>query len=478
MAFTDKKAKRTTVICVFLGSLIAGIFVSKLFEPISFAWLLVGLILSPIILGKKAVLIILYCILTGFLIGWWRGGVLQEQNQVYYDYYYKKVNIIAWATEDSVYGERSQMTFTVEHALMEGQNLPGKIKVAGFGEAMIYRHDKVNVVGKLYPSRGGKQASISYAQINVLARAKSRLDDFRRKFIAGMQNALPEPAASFAVGLLVGQRSLLTSELAATLTVVGLSHIVAVSGYNLTIIVRAVTRMLKKFSKFQTLALSFLLIYLFLLITGFSPSIVRASLVSFLSLTAWYFGRQFRPILLLLLAAALTGFYNPYYIWSDIGWYLSFFAFFGVLILAPLITARLKIKLPLIGGVAVESLSAQIMTLPLLMFTFGRASLVGLLANIVIVPMVPFAMLFSLIAGLAGMFIPTIAGWIALPARALLDLMLFLADWFSHWPSAQLTISISAASLIGLYLIILIFTGGLKKHLKNAKIKVNNNLIP
>ena len=212
-----------------------------------------------------------------------------------------------------------------------------------------------------------------------------------------------------------------------------------------------------------------MLIYLFLLVTGFSPSIIRASIVSFLSLLAWYFGRQFRPIVLLLLAAALTGFYNPYYIWGDIGWYLSFLAFFGVLILAPLITAKFKLKLPLIGSVAIESLSAQIMTLPIIMFTFGRASVVGLIANIVIVPMVPFAMLFSMIAGLAGMVFPVIAAWFALPARAILDLMLFLANWFSHWPAAQIATSINAANMLILYLIILIFVAGLRKHLKNDK---------
>jgi competence protein ComEC len=208
-----------------------------------------------------------------------------------------------------------------------------------------------------------------------------------------------------------------------------------------------------------------------LLITGFSPSIVRASLVSFLALSAWYFGRQFKPLLLLLLTAALTGFYNPYYVWGDIGWYLSFFAFFGVLVLAPLIAARLKLKLPLIGNIALESLSAQIMTLPLILFIFGRISVVGLVANTVIVPMVPFAMFFSMIAGLAGMIVPVISGWLALPARIILDLMIILAEWFAKWPKAQVMATIGPISLVVLYLVIIVFTAALRKHLKNVKIK-------
>lgn len=411
--------------------------------------------------------------MSGFFMGWWRGGLLQVDHQIYRDYFYKKVSITGRATEDSVYGNKAQMTFVIEDMTLEGQALPGKIRVSGFGEAMVYRHDIVNVKGKLYPSRGGNQASVSYAQLKVLARASSSLNSFKREFVAGMQNALPEPASSFAIGLLVGQRSLLTEELLAVLTAVGLTHIVAVSGYNLTIIIRAVTKLLKRFSKFQTLAISLTLIYLFLLVTGFSPSIVRASIVSTLALSAWYFGRQFRALLLIFLTAAITGLYNPYYVWGDIGWYLSFLAFFGVLILAPLLNSVVKWKLPILGIVAVESLSAQLMTMPLIMYIFGRVSIVGLIANIVVVPMVPFAMLFSLIAGLAGMIVPAISGWLALPARIILDLMLLLANWFSKWPSAQIRTSIGPISLIALYAIMAIFSLALKKHLKNDKMKAS-----
>ena len=184
-----------------------------------------------------------------------------------------------------------------------------------------------------------------------------------------------------------------------------------------------------------------------------------------LSLIAWFFGRQFRPILLILLSAAITGFFNPYYVWGDIGWYLSFLAFFGVLMLAPLLENRLfgSKKVPLIGSVALESFSAQILTLPLIMMIFGRVSVVGLVANIIVVPLVPYAMLLSLFAGISGMIVPVISGWFALPARILLDIMLWLSSWFSHWPNAQVQKTISAVSLVVLYAIITIVIIGLNK---------------
>src|SRR5690606_12381438 len=108
------------------------------------------------------------------------------------------------------------------------------------------------------------------------------------------------------------------------LTKVGLIHIVAVSGYNLTIIINACRRLLQKRSRFQTLVLSLSLIGTFLLFTGYSPSIVRAALVSGLSLGLWFLGRRIKPVPLLFLAAAITAGANPLYLWSNIGWYLSF----------------------------------------------------------------------------------------------------------------------------------------------------------
>jgi competence protein ComEC len=452
--------------------LLVGLFLSKLTQPISVTWLILVLVLSPLLLGKKYI-ILLYLVLAGGMIGWWRGGLLQTQNQVYKNHYYQKVKLIGHATEDSFYVANAQLQFTIESITLDGQKLPGKIQVKGYGAAMVYRHDVVEVEGKLYPGMGSKQAFISYAKLNVLARAKSPIDDFRRNFTVGMENALPEPAASFAVGLLVGQRSLMTDDVSTILIAVGLTHIVAVSGYNLTIIIQAVRRSLKKLSRFQTMFISIALIYLFLLITGFSPSIIRAAIVSILALIAWYFGRKFRPVLLILLAAAITGFINPYYVWGDVGWYLSFLAFFGVLILAPLLTARVfgGRKIPVIGHIAIESFAAQAMTLPYILYIFGRVSVVGLLANIVIVPMVPFAMFFSFIAGIAGMLAPVIAGWVAIPARIILDVMLWLTAWFSKWPMSQAKMTITISSLLILYVIVLIYVVGLRKKSQSVKIK-------
>jgi competence protein ComEC len=238
---------------------------------------------------------------------------------------------------------------------------------------------------------------------------------------------------------------------------VGLVHIIAVSGYNLTIILRAVKGLLSKHSRRMSLLLAFALIGVFLLFAGASASIVRAAMVSVLSLLAAYYGRNVKPLVLIMLAAAITAWLNPFYVWSDISWYLSFLAFFGVMIVAPLVLVRLpkRLQTSLIATVALESLCAELMTLPYILHVFGQVSFIGLLANVLVVALVPLAMLLCLVAGLAGMLLPAVVGWFAWPARLLLTYMLDIADMLSRIPHVFVQgIVFSLAELLLVYVVV------------------------
>ena len=381
----------------------------------------------------------------------------------------QKVIIEATATSDSIYGNRSQIEFTANHVtLFQGRSLEkplaGSFKISGFGVPMVYRGDRVQISGKLFPMRGSNQVRIAYAQLDRVGADNSWINNFTRRFSAGMQSALIEPNASFGLGLLIGQRNTLPQELTNQLIMVGLVHIVAVSGYNLTILVRAVGR-LKLGSKYQRLVVSLALVGFFILMTGFSASIVRAAIISTLSLWAWYYGRKIRPILLIAFTAALTGLINPFYVWGDLGWYLSFLAFFGVLMIAPLLAKRLFRREPkVLGMVVLETLCAEIMTLPLIMMTFGQLSLIGLVANALVVPLIPLAMLLSAVAAGAGMLAPAIAGWLAWPANILLTYILDVVRLFASIPGIFQRRSITTIGMVTFYAIILLIVLIFQKH--------------
>lgn len=456
------KFRRSTVITIGLLAFLAGLGFAKAEWHITGGVIVVAGLMTLATAKRKSVPLIFCTLLFGFLLGWWRGQVVLQQLAPLKQLDGKHIVATVQAESDAVYDKRKELSFDASHLHVEDPvdtRLPGQLLIAGIGEPAIYRGDIVQIEGKVYKSRGSRQLRMSFASLKVRGRSDSPIDNTRREYSAGMQSALPEPLASFGMGLLIGQRSTLPAEVTTALSVVGLTHIIAVSGYNLTIIMRGVRRILKGRSKYQTTVLSLALIGLFLLITGFSASIVRAAIVSSLSLLAWYHGRTFRPLLLLALVAAITAGWNPLYIWSDIGWYLSFLAFFGVMIVAPLVNKRLfgTREPKALTGILTESLCALLMTIPFVLFIFHQISLIAIFANLLIVPLVPLAMLLALVAGLGGMLLPVLGGIIGWPARILLTYMLDLVELLSRIPNALVQRQLSLLSMLFVYVCVLLF---------------------
>ncbi len=473
----QRQFRRTTVITIGLLAFLAGLGLSKVFPALEGAWVWICLFFLIVSIKRLRIISLIAVVLFGLCLGWWRGSQFVAKLTPYMLIDKQKVVLQVKADTDGVYSEKSQLGFegTEVHIIEPfDTRLPGKVKIEGFGEQAVYRGDIIQAEGKFFPTRGSRQGSVSFADLKVLGRGNSLADKLRLRFTAGMESALPEPLASFALGLLIGQRTTIPEQVNKQLTSVGLTHIVAVSGYNLTIIVMAMRRFGKKRSKYQITALSVLLIIGFLLVTGFSASIVRAAIVSTLSLLAWYYGRTFRPLLLLALTAVITAGWNPLYLWSDVGWYLSFLAFYGVIVLVPLTVRRFynKEKSPRPMALLVfETFAAQLMTAPLVLYIFGVTSTVALISNLLIVPLVPIAMLLAFVAGLAGMLFSVLAGWLAWPAKILLTYMLDVVSILSHIPHAAVERSLSLISLLLLYLSLIFISFVMwRKVSKNANI--------
>lgn len=455
---TSRRLRQTSLVFVLCLAFLVGVALARTGLLLDFTWPLLAGTMALVLWRRRNLFVLLLVIVAGLTLGWWRGSLYVQEFAVNENHYFQKVTIVATATSDAAYGQNKQLEFSAKNALLEpsGQKLAGRLELAGFGENMIYANDTVRVSGKLYPARGNQQSRISYADFTVLAHKNTLVNDLRRRFSAGMQTALPPPLGSFGMGLLTGQKVTLAQNVYQDLLMVGLVHIIAVSGYNLMILLGATQKILGKRSKRMTTLLSIALIGVFLLFTGASPSIVRAAFIALLVVAASYYGRQFKPLVLLMLAGAITGFINPFYVWGNASWYLSFLAFFGVLVLAPTIKARWFNKRwsgSLIATVALESFCAELMTLPFVLHAFGQLSLVAILANVLIAVFTPLAMLLSFIAGLAGMLAPLIVGWLAWPAQIILEYMLDMAHLLARIPHVFVQgLGFSIRQLIILYL--------------------------
>lgn len=466
--------KRTTKINVICAALLFGIAFGRIAMPLYVGIPMIAIAITAALSKRAIAVFILSLACTGFFVGWWRGGVFMQNTNLYKSLTGQKVTVMVTADSSASYGQNAQLEFDASHIhVLSPQNvhIAGRMVISGYGENSILRGDTIMAEGKLYQRRGGKQAGISYAKLHVVTRSSSVVEKLRRGFLAGLATALPEPHDQFAAGLLIGQKSDLSDEVTETLRIVGLSHIIAVSGYNLTIMADVARKKMGKKSKFRSTFFSIVLIAAFVALAGSSASIARAAFVSILTIGAAYYGRSIKSVLLLLLAASSTAFMNPFNIWTDIGWYLSFLAFFGVLVVAPAVQARLY-KPPhtarTFTKILIETASAQIMTLPLTMYIFGQISPISLIANIAIVPLVPLAMLLSLFAGLAGMVMPIASGFIAWPARVLLDFMLSVAGLFARVPHASENISLPVVYMVSSYILLVVVVIVLQQRAKHS----------
>lgn len=454
-------ANKTTWLSIGLAALLLGLGLAKVFRPdVSIYLFGLSVALFLFVISKRfSVTLVLATSIACCIIGNVYGQSYFRNLSIYDGMYGKNVELLVRAKEDAVYSKKGQLIFRADTISKLGnrQKIIGSLSIEGMGTTMVYKGDYIKVTGKLYPRKSLEQGSISYGQLTVVRRDQSVINSIRRKFIVGLQNALPEPMASLAAGILIGQRSTLPEDFNEQLTKVGLIHIVAVSGFNLTIIVMATRRLLVKQSRYQVAVFSCALMGMFLLFTNFEPSIVRASWVSVLTLMAWYYGRTIRPVLLLLIVASITAIINPLYIWFSVGWYLSFAAFFGIIVLAPLIKQRYLSKghqNKVLPSILMETTAAQLCTLPILLFVFGRLQNISLLANFLVAPFVPFAMLFCFMAGISGLLGPTFINILAAPAKIVLDYIISITIFLGNISFAQTKARITIWQMIYLYILL------------------------
>ncbi len=449
-----RRFRRTTIISAGLLGFLVGLFWAKQAGgTLTYVTVLLPVV-GVMIFRQRTIVTLILAVMCGFTLGLWRGE-MAYQNVAQYDAFFdSKVVVAGRVLDDPVYDDKGRQDFRVGSVVINDRAMVGQIRVKAHSNG-LRRGDTVRIGGKLLEGFGNYQASMYFADVEIVGRARGPIETLRREFFAAVYSVLPEPQASLGLGFLVGLRSALPDDLDEQLRIAGLTHIVVASGFNLTILVRLARRMLAKYSKYQAFVGSIVLICTFLAITGASPSMVRASVVTVLSLLAWYYGRRFQPVLIILLGAALTAGFNPLFIWYDLGWWLSFLAFAGVLILAPLLSAQLygqKLP-PLLMQVAIETTAAQIMAMPLILYTFGDMSLVALAANIAVVPFIPLAMLATFVAGVAGLILSgSIAAWFAVPAQLVLGYIVSATRFFASPSWAQQAVGVNLAVLVALYM--------------------------
>ena len=222
-------------------------------------------------------------------------------------------------------------------------------------------------------------------------------------------------------GIILGERAEFSKEFKEKMKASGTTHIVALSGYNITIVGLAVASVFGYFFKRRIVfILTILTVVGFVLMTGAEASVVRAAIMGCIILLGQQIGRVHSMRDVIMAAALIMILFDPKVLRFDVGFQLSFLALVGIVYLAPFIKKILKIEdeAGFLGWRKnlLETTSAQMAVAPLLIINFGSFHIASFLANVLILEAIPITMFLGfLMAGIGFVFMPlaTIIGWFA-----------------------------------------------------------------
>ncbi|MCA9354780.1 MAG: ComEC family competence protein, partial [Candidatus Kaiserbacteria bacterium] len=341
-----------------------------------------------------------------------------------------------------------------------------KILVTTDRLAQVSYGDQVSIEGKLstpesfttelgrtfnYPGyllARGVQYTISFATIEVLSTRQGNpviaaLLSAKARFIAALQQVIPEPASGLGTGLLLGVKSALGDDIEEDFRRTGIIHIVVLSGYNVMLVVAFILFCLSFLLPLRwRLVAGVVAVAVFALVVGLSATVVRASVMAGLVLLAQFLGRRYHVLRALLFAGVVMLLLNPYLLLYDIGFQLSFMATLGLVLLLPHFESTVIEKGKSIGvrEFFLSTLATQIAVLPLLMYHIGEVSLIALVVNVLVLPMVPFAMLLTFATGVVALVSVTLASAFGYIAYLSLAYILLVAEWFANIPFATIVV--------------------------------------
>lgn len=343
---------------------------------------------------------------------------------------------------------------------------PGVIE--GFDYGKYLRKDLV--FGVVYSPKD----PIAYSgKLSITQKSYQFLYSISDRFENSLYRILPEPHASLAAGLILGLKRNIPDSLKNDLSTTGLTHIIALSGYNVTIIVAVLADLLLGYiSRKKVFILGTAFIFCFVILTGATSSVVRAAIFSFLVMLGKTIGRRADFTNIMILAALIMVLVNPFVIVSDVGFQLSFMAFAGLIYLSPIVAKLFErsraakipgwFRLPLI-----ETLSAQIAVFPLIMAIFGRVSIIGPLSNVAVLWIVPWSMGVSFVAGLLGIIYYPLGKLAAFVAWPVLEYIIKVVELFAKIPGASFGAGKGVWPLeISLYVLMIFLAIFLSKKLK------------
>jgi competence protein ComEC len=482
LSFNDMSASRA--LFYFCISLIIGIALESLIKiPAIFVWgfLIIGAVGVIASFFKKETMVISFCLL-GLTLGITRLQISEfiianDALSRFNDMPQKMVLVGKIISEPDVRATTQKLTIEIknpdgsrslilvtsgryaDYHYLDIIQVNGKLKTPIITDEFNYKNylakDRVYSVMD-YPaieivSQQHDYTMFSYAYEKILFAKAALMDSINYHF--------SPPQSHILQGMVFGSDKTMPKDLKDTFTNTGLSHVTAVSGTNIIILINMVMIFLLflGFWRGQAFYLAIIFIWLYIALIGFPASGVRAAMMGCTGLLAQKLGRQNTGSRVLVATAAVMLLENPLLLPYDIGFQLSFLASLGIIHIKPLMdniiyavsfTKKSEDKkeitksqgtLKFFLDILSITLAAQIITLPIMVYNFGVVSLIAPITNLLALPVVELLTVLGFLTSLAGVFSNILGFIFSIPCYLLLWYFLTVLDLFSQ-PWATKTI--------------------------------------
>jgi len=337
----------------------------------------------------------------------------------------------------------------------------GTITILAAPEYPLSFLDTISIEGVV--ERGevrGSAPQVIFPQITVTGRRettdlKSLLIAFKLRLLEYVRKALAAEPAALLEGILLGERGNFSGELRAKMAASGTTHLVALSGYNIMIVIIAIGAIAKQIlSRRNALIAVSVGIVLFVVMVGAEASVVRAALMGFLLLLALQRGHIYDIKNSIAFVAVLMLLVDPRSAVVDKGFQLSFISLLGIVYIKPMIDAYRRPKKKhfeggQMGDIVATTLAAQLAVLPILLFSFSGFSLSSIISNILIIPIMPLTMFLGFCFLTLSLIAPPLGFFTAKILEILLHYELAVIARFAEW---QIPVPFSLNSVILVFL--------------------------
>jgi len=455
------------VFLYFCLSFILGIFLNSLFSISQLVWLgffvfgIVWIMLSLFGRNKEMAVLAFCLILIG--IGAWRYQSVEFKimNNELREFNNQEQTITLIGV---VSAEPDVRESNIKLEIDSQELIVGDEKIDILGKALVttnrypgYNYgDKLKIKGELktpqvfedfnykdYLAKEGIFSVVYWPKIEKITEEQEnpifgRVLFFKEKLRSSIYQNLSPPQSSILGSMILGDKRRMSETLKEKLNIAGVRHITAISGMHITILSVVLMQFLLGIGLWrgQAFYLTIILLVLFIVMVGLPSSAVRAGIMVGFFLLAQKIGRKSSASRAVVFAATAILVVNSLLLRFDVGFQLSFLAVMGIIYLRPIFQNWLK-RIPEKEFINLRSIismtfSAQIFTLPILVYNFGSISLVAPLTNVLILPLLPFIIGLGFLFGLIGIVFPILGKILSWPCWLLLTYITKIIDWFSE----------------------------------------------